>query len=156
MTDESPVPADGADQTPASQPVEQPVEQPVVQTEAQPAAAAVPPPPAAPRVRWQDRVLRLPAVVGVALATLIMGGLGGAGLGALVHGRDHHDGWGDRHGMGEGPGWMGDGHMGDGRMGDGRMGPGYGYGPGPNQMGPNQMGPNQMGPNQNGTSGSNG
>ena len=130
MTDESPVPGDGADQTPAPPRAEQP------------AADAVPPPPSAPRVRWQDRVLRLPAVIGVALATLIMGGFGGAALGALTHGRDHHDGWGDRHER------MGGG--GPGRMGDGPMGPGH---PGPGGYGPE---PGQNGPNQNGTLGSNG
>lgn len=120
MTDESPAPAGGADQTPAPQPVDE------TRADAVPVAAG------APRVRWQDRVLRLPAVIGVALATLIMGGLGGAAIGAVTHGRDHHDGWGDRHGMGDGPGRMGPGQMGPDQMGPGQRGPGQGYGPGQN------------------------
>jgi|GEM_PF-4519945 len=53
--------------------------------------------------------MRLPSVIAVALATLIVGGLGGLGLGAIVHHR-HGDEW--RHG-----------HMGD-RM--GRVGGGMG------------------------------
>ncbi len=126
MTDESPVPAEGAEQPPTPQPVDE------TPANAVPAAAG------APRARWQDRVLRLPAVIGVALATLIMGGFGGAALGALTHDRDHHDGWGDRH---ERMGGWGPGRRGDGPMGPGHPGPGgYGYGPGPNQNGPNQSG----------------
>jgi hypothetical protein len=74
--------------------------------------------PEAPRTRWQDRVLRLPSVIAVALATLIVGGFAGAGFGAWLH----HD-----HGRFDGPGRTG--HM--GQFGDGRHhGEGWGMGPG--------------------------
>ena len=59
--------------------------------------------PVAPRVRWQDRVLRRRSVIAVALATLIVGGFAGAGFGAWIH----HD-----HGRFDGRGRMG--HMGEG------------------------------------------
>jgi hypothetical protein len=100
-----------------------------IEDEAQPLAAetqplaneAGPAPVTAPepaRVRWQDRALRLPSVIAVGLATLIVGGFAGAGIGAWVH----HD-----HGRFDGPGHMG--HM--GQFGDGmHEGGGWGMMPG--------------------------
>jgi hypothetical protein len=98
MTQDQPVPpADGSSPTPST-----------------PAAAA--PAAPAPGIRWQDRVLRLPSVIAVALATLIMGGFAGLGVGAWVRHDDrphlrhgvsdrmrHHAHPGDGWGRGVGP-----------------------------------------------------
>ena len=62
-------------------------------------------PPAAerpPRQRWTERLWGLKAVIAVAVASVIIGGLGGAAVAGL----------GDRHGD---------------RQGDGRTGPGFGH-----------------------------
>lgn len=89
-----------------------PTPDPVVPVEPEPVVAAEP-----ARVRWQDRVLRLPSVIAVGLATLIVGGFAGAGLGAWLH----HD-----LGRFDGPGRMG--HL--GQLGDGRhQGEGWGMMP---------------------------
>ncbi|MCB0907654.1 MAG: hypothetical protein KDB63_11115 [Nocardioidaceae bacterium] len=102
MADEQSTP-DNVDPTPG----------PVEPAEPAPVVAA-----GSPRLRWQDRVLRLPSVIAVALATLIVGGFAGAGVGAWLH----HD-----HGRFDGPGRMG--HL--GQFGDGmREGDGWGMIPG--------------------------
>ena len=67
-----------------------------------------------PRQRWTERMWGIKAVIAVALASVIIGGLGGAAVAGL----------GDRHGD----------HRGDGRTGPGfghqfRDGPGQGRGP---------------------------
>lgn len=87
-----------------------------VASEAAPVAQPVQEPA---RLRWQDRVLRLPSVIAVGLATLIVGGFAGAGIAGWLH----HD-----HGRFDGPGRMG--HM--GQFGDGmRQGDGWGMMRGP-------------------------
>jgi hypothetical protein len=55
-----------------------------------PAPAAVPAPstPSTEKPRFQDRVLGMKAVAGVALASVILGGAGGAALGAVSNGSD--------------------------------------------------------------------
>jgi hypothetical protein len=50
-----------------------------------------PAPEAAARTRWRDRVLGFRGVLAVALAGLIVGGVGGAAIGALASGDDDHD-----------------------------------------------------------------
>ena len=68
-------------------------------TPAQPAQPVQPDQPAGPPAayapappRLRDRVLGARAVAAVALASLLLGGLGGAGLGALSDGPDRGDG----------------------------------------------------------------
>ncbi|MFN8195839.1 MAG: hypothetical protein U0R80_16370 [Nocardioidaceae bacterium] len=127
MTDEKSVPEEAPAPSPGSD--EAPVPPAVDATAPAAVAPALPMAAAAPRVRWQDRVLRLPAVIGVALATLVMGGFGGLGVGAIAtHWRDRHDGFDGRHMMGPG-GWGrdqgGPGQFGPGQMGPGQMGPGW-------------------------------
>jgi hypothetical protein len=85
---------------PAGQPVGQPVGQPAGQPVGPPYAApygvpqyagypaylGYPPPPQRPKL--SDQVLGMRAVIAVALAALVIGGLGGALLGALTSGND--------------------------------------------------------------------
>lgn len=49
-----------------------------------------PAPPAPTRTRLRDRTFRLRAVAAVGLASLILGGLGGAAIGVVADGDDHH------------------------------------------------------------------
>ena len=70
---------------------------------------AVEPAPAAPapvlKTRWRDRVWTFRAMLAVALATLVIGGIAGGLLGAAaVRHDDRHDGYHDRFGPGGGPG----------------------------------------------------
>lgn len=66
--------------------------------------------PTAPaRVPWRDRVLGWRGVLAVALASLILGGLGGAALTVLVDDDEARDGW--RHGPGHPGDWDQDGRM---------------------------------------------
>jgi len=95
-----------------------------------------PPPPPVPvappveRTRLRDRLFGLRALIAVALAGVILGGLAGFGVHAATDGDGR---------MGRfGPGGPDGGFGGPGQMGPGHMGPG--------QMGPGQMGPGQMGP----------
>ena len=93
----------------------------------QPPTPQVPVAPPVERTRLRDRLFGLRALIGVALAGVILGGLAGFGVHAATDG---------------------DGR--DGRM--GRFGPGGpdgGFG-GPGQMGPGQMGPGGQLPPQGG------
>jgi hypothetical protein len=76
-----------------------------------PAAPPYPPPPLPayatydqrayqPRPRFWDRVLGMRGVIAVALASVVLGGVGGTVLGATAHGGDHFGGRG-------GPGFHG-------------------------------------------------
>lgn len=56
-----------------------------------PAPAAEAPEQPAARTRWRDRALGFRAVAAVALATLVLGGLGGAAIGVVASGDDDHD-----------------------------------------------------------------
>jgi hypothetical protein len=57
------------------------------------------------RTRFKDRVLGMRAVIGVAVASLILGGAGGAALGAISSGGDDNTGFrGGPGGMNGGPG----------------------------------------------------
>lgn len=107
-------------QPPEEQPAEQSAEQPA---RSEQPAYAVPAAAAAAGPRWSDRTLGLPAVVAIALATLLLGGLVG-GLGGLAVGRvlDRHDRW-------DGPMWhhRDQGFRGPGGM-DGQRGPSGGMG----------------------------
>ncbi len=95
--------------------------------------------PVADRTRLRDLVFGLRALVAVALAGLILGGLAGFGIHAATDG-DGEDGRMGRFGPGGG---FQDGPGGPG----GRGGPG-GFPPGPGQQGPGQQGPGQQGPGQ--------
>jgi hypothetical protein len=55
-----------------------------------PAPDPAPEPPAETRTRWRDRAFGFRGVVAVALATLILGGVGGAAIGVVASG-DGHD-----------------------------------------------------------------
>lgn len=117
-------------------------DQPVPDADGSPSTASTPAPaapaPPASGIRWQDRVLRLPSVIAVALATLIMGGFAGVGVSAWVRHDERvqlRQGFSDRmrdhmrdH-MRDGDGW------GRGPMGGGPGGPG-GWGGGPGGWGP--------------------
>ena len=135
MTDQTPAEPDPTpDPTPGSQPAAETAETSVNLPPTPPVVAATP---------WRQRVLGMRGVLAVSLASLVVGGLGGAAVTSVIGGDDDRDGWHDR--MHDG---RGEGHF--DRMPDGRLmpdGPG-GWNQGPNQMGPNQMAPNQMGPNQ--------
>ena len=91
-------------------------DQPLAAESAQPATPAPPMPPVPPslphaveggspsepavaRVRLRERVLGMRAVAGVALATLILGGLGGTAIGAAA-GDDSGDAGPGEHGFG--------------------------------------------------------
>ena len=50
-----------------------------------PTESAVPP-PTAPKPRFRDRVLGMKGVAAVALASVVLGGVGGAALGAISNG----------------------------------------------------------------------
>ena len=90
------------------------------------------PTPAPAGTRLRDRVFGFRSVVMVALAGVILGGLGGFGIHAATDG----DGRDDRMGrFGPGGGFQ------DG----GRGGPG-GFPQGPGQQGPGQQGPGQVAP----------
>ena len=135
------------DQTPA-EPGPAPDPQPAAET----TMTAQPTAPVVARTPWRQRVLGMRGVLAVSLASLVVGGLGGAAVSSVVGGDDDRDGWHDR--MHDG---RGEGHF--DRMPDGQMMPGgpggWNQGPGqfgPNQMGPGQMGPGQVGPNQVGPS----
>ncbi|KQZ67201.1 hypothetical protein [Nocardioides sp. Root151] len=86
----------------AQQPDDRPVPQESTQQFAAPAPAAVP----AERRPWKDRVLGYRGVAAVALASVILGGAGGAALGAISNGSDDGPG-----GM-RGPGGNGPGNFG--------------------------------------------
>lgn len=98
---------------------------------AQPQAAPRPEPAASPSQvpAWRDRVLGLRGIVAVAIASLIVGGLGGFALGRIG---DQDDEW-RRGGMGwhHGPGGMPDrGEQGRGpHQGPPGWGPQQGWGP---------------------------
>ena len=59
-----------------------------------PAPAPQPAPLAEPKTRWRDRAFGFRGVLAVALASLILGGVGGAAIGVVASGD------GDRHGPG--------------------------------------------------------
>ncbi|MDQ4051721.1 MAG: hypothetical protein M3237_03345 [Actinomycetota bacterium] len=81
----------------------------------QPAVTETPAKEAPARTRWRERALGFRGVVAVALATLILGGLGGTAIGMAVSGDDH-----DRQRQGPG----------DFEMHDGGRPPGGGVPPG--------------------------
>ena len=66
-------------------------------------AAAAAAAAAAPKAPLRHRVLSLPAVAGVAAASLILGGVGGATLGAVTGGDSHADLRGGPRGLNGGP-----------------------------------------------------
>ena len=104
--------------------------EPTAEQPEQPAQPPDPTPvPAGPRLR--DRVFGLRSVVMVALAGVILGGLGGFGIHAATHGDDRDGRFGPGGGFQNGPG--------------GRGGPG-GFPQGPGQQGPGQMGPGGQAP----------
>ena len=105
---------------PPEQPAEQPVEQPVVPPPPPPTQAPAGPAYAPDRPRLRDRLFGLRALVAVALAGVVLGGLAGFGIHAATDG----DGPDDRFGR-VGPGGFRNG------PGDGFPGPGQGPGPGP-------------------------
>lgn len=96
-----------------------------------PAAPATPAERAAAQTRLRDHLFGLRALIAVALAGVILGGLAGFGISAATGG-DGRDGQMGRFGPGGGF----------------RGGPDGGFQGGPGQMGPGQMGPGQMGPGQ--------
>lgn len=65
-------------------------------------AASAQPPAVEPRPSFWDRVLGMRAVIAVALACVVLGGVGGAVLGATTNGGD--DGFGGHGGPGAFPG----------------------------------------------------
>lgn len=92
----------GPDATPAQPAADEPA------TVSQPVTAG---PTAGPvlKTRWRDRVWSFRAMLAVALATLVIGGVGGLVVGAAAaRHHDRHDGFYDRMGPG-GPGMMGPG-----------------------------------------------
>ena len=103
-----------------------PVEPPVEPQAQPPVEPPVEPAPASEKTPWRDRVLGMRGVVAVALASLVVGGLGGLTLSRVVD--DGHDEWrgGWHHG---GP---------NGRLPDNRM-----PGPGGPMMGHQNGAPNQ-------------
>ncbi|MFT3874301.1 MAG: hypothetical protein QM714_16920 [Nocardioides sp.] len=128
MSDQSstPVPQDPPNEA-AGQEAEQ------ADTQAIASSAVLPPAPVtAPTQRWQDRVLRLPAVIGIGAVALLVGALGGATVNALTHHQGDPRGEFGQHGpmkgdRGGGPGGWGPG---GGPGGSGPGGPGAGRGPG--------------------------
>lgn len=126
MSDQSstPAPQDPPDEAAGQQEAHQ------ADTQAAASAAVLPPAPVlAPKQRWQDRVLRLPVVIGIGAVALLIGALGGATANALTHHqRDlrgefgHHGPMMNGHrGGGFGPGW------GNGGPSWGDRGPGNGW-----------------------------
>ncbi len=65
-----------------------------------------PEPPTEVRTGWRDRVFGLRGVVAVGLATLVLGGAGGAAIATIAHHDDDRSGWG-RVEQGELPGGPG-------------------------------------------------
>ncbi len=57
-----------------------------------------------PRAAWRDRVLGIRAVAAVALASLVLGGFGGAAIGAVSAGGDGHRDGSSEHFPGRPPG----------------------------------------------------
>jgi len=93
----------------------------------EPPIAATAPAAAASQIRWRDRVWSFRAMIAVALASLVIGGIGGVLVGGALgfvvgHHVDRYDmgpgmrgpgmhgpGWrGHDHGFGGGPGWRWD------------------------------------------------
>ena len=116
-------------------------EQPTAPPQPAPVAEAAAEPPA-PRTRLRDLVFGLRSLVAVAIAGVIVGGLGGFAIHAATDGHDERMGrFGPREGFGGGPG--GGFQQGPGGF---PQGPGGGFQQGPDgQPGPGQM-PGQMGP----------
>jgi hypothetical protein len=74
-----------------TEPMTDPVEPPVEPQAQPPVEPPVEPAPASEKTTWRDRVLGMRGVVAVALASLVVGGLGGLTLSRVVD--DGHDEW---------------------------------------------------------------
>lgn len=108
-------PEQPAENTPAAAPVDQTVQAEPVQAAAPVAEPAAAPAPAAPRPRLRDHLFTFRSVIAVGVATLLLGGAGGAALVAIAD-DGHEDGpriiqrgdrpdWQFQNGPGGGPGF---------------------------------------------------